>query len=366
MKALDEAGKVVDWAYWPRDLRRFILDWNSVSDCKWRSNVLWYDYLRVSAAESAPPPTCTFSTLQIPIPPLVTSDMRASTLLDFLKTHFRHTNTHAIAGLIHQFSTAFANFYTDSVSATGDIQLAVDITSTSDACRVAEEVKSFVTVAIAGFQSYYGGMDFAKLVRERTVGINDLVIEEIMHTRVHDVLLQVYSLGNAAKEAVYQQKLKDFANIRCADLGIEPLFCIDQVRSHISEPQGYGRAVDMLRELVTTTSPVGKLNVIIAATRRVCECIDEYWQGTPQIPAESLVINADQILSIFIYLTLKARIRNLMSHLFLIIEFVRTEVQQGSYGYYLATVEASVQHILLMEDRTEGQGNESFFTCPGD
>lgn len=366
VRALDQAGTEVDWAYWPKDLKTFIVDWNSGSDSKWRSNVLWFDYLRAYASETPPLQACTFSTLQVPIAPLVSSDMHAGTLVDFLKGHFTHTDTHAIAGVIQLFANSFVHFYTDMGNMQREVQLGVDIVSLEDAQKVTGEIKAFLTVAMTAFQSYYGGVDFGKLMRGRAVGVKDLIIDQIMHTKVHEVLLQVYSVANASKEAVYQQKLKDLAGIQCSQLGIEPLFCIDQVRTHNSEPIGFIWAIEALREIATTTSPTAKLNVIISATRKICECIDEYWKGTPQLPAQELVINADQILSIFVYIALKARVRNLMGHIFLILEFVRTDIQQGSYGYYLATLEAAIEHILLLGERVEGKGNESFFTCTGD
>ena len=366
LQALAEAGNEVDWAYWPSDLKKFIMDWSSGSDSKWRSNVLWFDYLHAYTSETPAVQPCTFSTLLVPIAPLVSSDMSAGTLVEFLKGHFTHTDTHAIAGMVHLFANSFVHFYTELGTMQKEVQLAVDIVSLEDAQKVTGEVKAFLTVAMAGFQSYYGGVDFGKLMKERAMGVKDLITDQVMHTKVHEILLQVYASANASKEAIYHQKLKDLAGIQCIQLAIEPLFCIDQVRSHNSEPIGYQWAIDSLREIATTTSPTTKLSVIISTTRKICECIDEYWKGTPQLPAEELVINADQILTIFVYITLKARVRNLMGHIFLIMEFVRTDVQQSSYGYYLATLEAAIEHILLMGERVEGKGNESFFTCTGD
>ena len=63
-----------------------------------------------------------------------------------------------------------------------------------------------------------------------------------------------------------------------------------------------------------------------------------------------MVINADQILSVFIYIVLQARIANFNSHVRLINEFVSKEVLTGNGGFYAATTAASLEHILTMDE----------------
>ena len=371
LKAVEETEREVDWSYWPQDVRKFLWSWNALSDSKWRSNLLWFDYLRTYKTDISSPVTTTFSTLKIPIIPLFSSDMTAKSLVDYLRGHFAHPQGHAIAAMVKVFAESFERFYTESANSFvgGEGQLTIDILAHSDFLRIAGEVKSFLTLAMACFQCYYGGMDFSKLIREKAVDLRDLITDQVMHTRVHEVLLHVFVMANREKEAKYMQKVKSLSTVRCEDLGIEPMFCIDQKR----ESEGFKRAVESLRELSMTTSPMGKVDVIIQTTRKICECVDDYWRNDPSITPSQLVINADQILSIFVYLVLKARVRNLMGHLHLIFEFVRSEVQQGTYGYYVATLEASIEHILVFEPAGKeressgtGKWNESLFTAEGD
>ena len=44
----------------------------------------------------------------------------------------------------------------------------------------------------------------------------------------------------------------------------------------------------------------------------VCECVDDFWKGT-DIDRRKMVIDSDQILSIFIYIIIKAAIPSLMA-----------------------------------------------------
>lgn len=321
-RALLAASSQCSWAYWPSDLRRLVWDWNAGQDSKWRSNVLWFDYLKASKSEFHPE--------------------KAKSLLDYLRSHLSYLNLHtnAIAALIHGFAGSFERFYVDTAAMwrEGEAELAVDIMEMEDFRRVLREILCFVEVAAVAFEGYYGGEEFGRLVKSRAVDSRELILEEIMKTRVHSTLLRIYEAANASREALYLQKLKDLSDLTCADLGISPLFCLDTA--------GYQSAIEALRELAAVTGPMAKMTQVMVTTRRLCECVDLRWKDCP-VPADRLVINADQILSIFTYIVVKARVRNLMAQVAMIVEFVKPDVQQGPIGYYLATLEAAIEHVLI-------------------
>ena len=343
MCALLAADSQCSWAYWPADLRRLVWEWNVGKDSKWRSNVLWFDYFK--ASKGGLQPENTLDSGSASISPLFRSNMHAKSLLDYLHSHLSYLNTHtnAISALIHTFAESFERFYLDTAAKwrEAEAELAVDIVEMEDFRRVVREIRCFVEVAAVAFESYYGGEEFGRLVKDRAVDSRELIVEEIMKTRVHDTLLRIYEAANASKEALYQQKLKDLANLTGRDLGIDPIFCLDSAIS-----AGYRGAIDALRELATVTGPLAKMSQVIATTRRLCECVDLHWKDS-NVPADRLVINADQILSIFTYIVVKARVRNLMAQVAMIVEFVKRDVQQGPFGYYLATLEAAIEHVLV-------------------
>ena len=63
---------------------------------------------------------------------------------------------------------------------------------------------------------------------------------------------------------------------------------------------------------------------------------------------ENLIIDADQILSIFLYIVLKAKVFNLKGHVNLIYDFGRKVVQNGQMGYYVTTIEACIMQVEAM------------------
>ena len=63
---------------------------------------------------------------------------------------------------------------------------------------------------------------------------------------------------------------------------------------------------------------------------------------------ENLVIDADQILSIFLYIVIKAKVMNLKGHVNLIYDFGRKIIQNGQMGYYVTTIEACILQVESM------------------
>lgn len=339
ISALETSETEYIWAYWPLDLRKLVWEWNYSNDSKWRSNMLWFDYLNTHK-------TTTNTEIQPQnrlISPLFSTDMQAKSLLDYIRSHICYKNKHSnvISGLICAFAESFQRFYTD-VAGGKEEELAVDIVEMADFRRVICEIKRFVEVLLVSFESYYGGEELGQLIKRRAVDIVAVLTDEVMHTGVYHTLLRIYSAANAEKETRYQQKIKENALISCEEMGISYYFCIDSN----PESEGYTPAIDLLRTLTAVTSPLAKLEIVIKTTKKLCECVDLYWTGR-DVQAEQLVINADMILSIFSYIVVKARVRNLMGHVALMVEFVKEDVQNGPFGYYLATLEAAVEHICV-------------------
>ena len=141
--------------------------------------------------------------------------------------------------------------------------------------------------------------------------------------------------------------MKIYSNLHCCDLGIELKFQIDIPRDKNTEV-GYAKAISKLRELECSYSPLKKLEIIIATTRLICECVDDYWKDDPSMNRENLVIDADQVLSIFLYIVIKAKIINLKGHVNLIYDFGRKIIQNGQMGYYVTTIEACILQVEAM------------------
>lgn len=324
---------------WPVKLIQCANSWNTMKDHKWRSNVLWYDYLQ-SYKSLIPEPRPTITTIRhAPDMSMVSNTFEARSLLDFLHGHFLQTKEHFIAYMICKF-----NFY--FIKEHQNFNNAPATKSNSPLSLLVDEVKAFVMLVLQSMVHYYGGV-VSKIIEDKPGEMYDLILEEVFTDSLQDCLLQAFTEENQESEVNYRQKVEFYTNLKCADLGIELKFQIDVPKGKDPEV-GYAKAISKLRELECNYSPLKKLDIIIATTRLICECVDDYWKDDATMNKENLVIDADQILSIFLYIVIKAKVLNLKGHVNLIYDFGRKMIQNGQMGYYVTTIEACIMQVESM------------------
>ena len=327
---------------WPSEVFSLVDSWNTVKDYKWRSNVLWYDYLQSYKVNTAQDPT-PVTTISIPsVSAQYTNSFEAQSLIDFLHGHFQNTQDHFIAALISRFNQAFLSEYSQNNE---DLKDNVKTEPRVYSEKMVEDIKGFVMLTLQAMIHYYGGV-VAKTIEEKPGEMYDLMLEEVFTDRLQICLLKIFQLVNKENNDCYAENLEQYAHVTCADLGIHRYFQLDVDRS--KSVKAYSKALDKLRELEVQFSPLKKLGVIIQTSRILCECVDEYWKNDQSIAKEDLVISADQILSIFLYIVLKAKIPYLSGHIQMICEFGRKIIQNGSMGYYVTTLEACVDQVQSM------------------
>ena len=338
---------------WPAELRRLLQGWDILRDQRWRSNTIWFDYLSTTNRTiRAASPKNSMCQLEVSLPTIPDCELECSTFIEFFSLHLDTPQTHAVAAMIQVFHREFKAAYVDKnrdTSGHSSFHISPAISTEEDVKRLLQEVHLIIELCIETFRIYYGGIDLEKLMSDHFKEMQDLITEKILSSEVHDVLLQACARVDAAREAAIMQQIERYCSLTAEELGIESVFCIDIPRFEGQDEVGYGKAIRRLMELQRTPCPMQKLQCIMDTTRRICECIDDYWKNS-DISRDKLIINADQILSIFIYVVLKAKITNLNSHVRLINEFVRDEVLFGNSGYYTSTVAASLEHINLLDE----------------
>jgi hypothetical protein len=61
------------------------------------------------------------------------------------------------------------------------------------------------------------------------------------------------------------------------------------------------------------------------------------------IDKKKLTLDADQLLMIFIFVTIRSKVSELLGHLKLINEFSTDTLRQSKLGYYASTLEVAIQ-----------------------
>jgi hypothetical protein len=319
-----------------------------MKDHKWRSNVLWFDYLQ-SHKSVIPEQKTTITTIRhAPAVNISTNSFESQNLLDFLHGHFSQPKEHFIAYMIVKFNCYFIKEHTNPNCNSPNSKKTESLEFTcTPLSKLVEEIKAFVMLVLQSMIHYYGGV-VSKIIEEKPGEMYDLILEEVFTDALQDCLLQAFYTENIEYEKSYRDKISQYASLTCAELGIEPTFQID-IPSGKPFNMGYAKAITKLRELESNYSPLKKLDIIIATTRLICECVDDYWKDDQSINKENLVIDADQILSIFLYIVIKAKVMNLKGHVNLIYDFGRKIVQNGQMGYYVTTIEACILQIESMD-----------------
>ena len=304
--------------------------------------MLWYDYLqsRKTIVNENKPTLTTIDNAPIPS---YQNSFEATNLLEFLHGHFSNHKEHFIASMILVFNESFVSEYVKPGNNKGN-----DIEDHSNPVLSAlvDEIKAFVMLVLQSMIHYYGGV-VSKIIEEKPGEMYDLILEEVFTYKLQNCLLSTFTSLNQEYEKNYREKIEQYSDLTCADLGIEKKFQIDS--ANISgQNKGYDKAINKLRELEINYSPLRKLGIIISTTRLICECVDDYWKDDQTMNKENLVIDADQILSIFLYIVIKAKVWNLKGHVGLIYDFGRKIVQNGQMGYYVTTIEACIMQVENM------------------
>jgi hypothetical protein len=125
---------------------------------------------------------------------------------------------------------------------------------------------------------------------------------------------------------------------------------------HIS-PSSWGPIVEQMRELRVKTLPIDR----IAGLLHVAKEIPNLYQA--EHPEAEKPLGADDILPIFVYVIVKAQVPSLLALNQEMQSLCDPDNKLSETGYYLATLEASLQHLLDTDVTGQSlmEGRESLF-----
>jgi len=116
----------------------------------------------------------------------------------------------------------------------------------------------------------------------------------------------------------------------------------------------YQKAIDILNNLNNTLAPYEKIRVISNISKAITESIDDYWKNFYGLINKSqLVLEADDLMSIFIYILIKSQQIDTIIHLNLIKDFTTKVSKSTMAGYYYCTLEAALMYILSVDNIEE-------------
>lgn len=127
-----------------------------------------------------------------------------------------------------------------------------------------------------------------------------------------------------------------------------------KARELMKEP--YAKCIKVLKRLEHLRSPIHKMKTIVKVAELINISIQEFYKIFKI--NKSFKLDADQTLSIFIYIVVKAGVKSLATHIKIIEKFTTSNVLNSISGYYATTLEACVNCIINM-DLTDNQPDHS-------
>ena len=119
-------------------------------------------------------------------------------------------------------------------------------------------------------------------------------------------------------------------------------------------PEPYDTAIGLLKQIEKYKTPFEKMMIIANISNEITESINDFWQIMERyIKKDYLSIEAEQIMTIFIYVIIKSGISNIFVHCKMIKLFTTCTTKSSMIGYYYSTVEAGITYIKNLKDVDE-------------
>ncbi|XP_034033197.1 ankyrin repeat domain-containing protein 27 [Thalassophryne amazonica] len=162
-------------------------------------------------------------------------------------------------------------------------------------------------------------------------------VEMYVHHDIYDLIFNFVGTLEANQDAAFNKTTRSLQELQHKDLGIKPEFSVN-----------LSRAKRELTQLNLQTSPLLKLLCL----RKVALTATHTPRHTDSIEA----VCADDLLSVILYLLIKAEIPNWMANLSYIRNFCFNHSSKDELSYCLSTFEAAVEYINLgrLQDATSG------------
>jgi len=116
----------------------------------------------------------------------------------------------------------------------------------------------------------------------------------------------------------------------------------------------YETAINLLKQIEKYKAPFEKMLIFASLGNEIKNCIDDFWKDMEEyIDNDLLGVEAEQLMTIFIYIISKAQIKDIIVHCKLIQLFTTSTTKASMIGYYYSNAEASVTFIQTLKNVKE-------------
>lgn len=113
----------------------------------------------------------------------------------------------------------------------------------------------------------------------------------------------------------------------------------------------YEDCINCFRTFATESSPLKKLQVLEECSALVEQSILDFWKGL-EISNEKICLTIDEYLSIFMYIIVRSRLKDIQAHLMIIEQFLNEFTLFSSKGgQVFMTVQSATQFLKEMSEQ---------------
>ena len=206
--------------------------------------------------------------------------------------------------------------------------------------------------------------------------LTNALIEVLINNEVYTVIFMFMRMEHEVEEEILKQRIADLGNANPEVFNISPYLSLSKaaltekvlntikknaenidytddwlkyLNQHIEmNILPYKEAIDKLKPINLVNSPMEKIKVIVSLNSIICKAIDDFWKDIP-VPKEKLTIDADQYLSILVYIVIKSNTKDMFTHICLSNEFATLGSTSSYNAYSLTTLQASFYHLLNLD-----------------
>ena len=113
----------------------------------------------------------------------------------------------------------------------------------------------------------------------------------------------------------------------------------------------YGKAIEFIELIQYYKTPLEKLTIIALESALITKSVNSFWKEQKNLPNNFLRIDADELLSIYLYIICKMNTDTIFTQLDYIQNFIGLASKQSLVGYFYTTVEGCIKFLISAKSK---------------
>ena len=189
------------------------------------------------------------------------------------------------------------------------------------------------------------------------------ILEDSRNDNYHNASNQIRNSVNNFNNKIYffpklHKKLKN--NINIEEEKKPSIFFKNKDSKEIKLPMPYISAINLLKSIKKYKTPFEKILLVAAISDQIMESATSFWKDMePYIEKDYLFIEADEIMTIFLYIIIQSQMPDILLYCKIINNFTTQFTKGFNLAYNYTLLEASVDYINDLKDINDLSKNQN-------